>query len=1185
MNRVGKKIARALLVCALGVPLVAEPAFAQPGGAFPQPQQTAPEEAEAAPAPAAPLTPEELEVLGEVEQLYERYAEAAAGHNTRMRTILRNEYEDRKTKLERRYAEKIDSAAKQERERRLAAIALLEKFIQDYPSHEQFTPDAMFRLADLYLDKANYDFEQSFDLFAEAPLPDEADPAAEGDGGFTGMRADYSKSLELWTQISTRFPEYRQRAGVLYLLAYYLNEIGETRPALQVARGLVCASKYDPMATPEPAPDKEAVRRLLGATDKAPYVDIYADCQPVKSETELQQDAWARIVGDIHFTTPGELNQAISAYSRVASDPESPFYDEALYKLAWSYYRNDDFLEGIEAFDKSIVHYDKLVAEGGEPLELRQEALQYIAISFTDPWSVDEQPDPQRSFDRAYDFYDDRLDEPHVRDVFVQLGDTFMLLEAYTQAADSYRIAVNEWPLHPTNPEVHQKIVNAFERLGDSTLADEEAARLASRYAPGTEWFEANETNREAMESQQRIGERMLRAAAENTHKSAQQARQDYVADPTPENKQRYLELYASAADLYRRFLETYPTSEFAYEFTYRLGETLYFSERYEEAIPHYTWVRDHRDLSSARFEKAARSIVQAHEAILERAVAAGTVQEPPIPGIEELRAMPAPIQPIAVPAEYANLQRALDEYQRLVSDPQTAPQMGYEAGLISYRHLDLDDAEARFQFTFQKFCGTTEAVQAKDALLAIYEARGQDDKFKETNDTFISSQCGTEEDVQLAKAQNRSKEFREAEDRFADGQYADAAIEFYRYYKTAPADDPSRPIALYNSAIAYERSGKPKTSVYLFQEFTQNPDPAFRKSEYYLPALYLTAVSYYKAFDYDKAVETYLDVVKAADEKGRKPPAGDRTLEQIKLDALFNAALLRELDRVYQDPRGQKGTGAASLYARYAELEPDRRKADRARWAVARVWRQAGNLNQLERAYTQWRREYGRDPGNGDDYVFTFYDLAKQNEKKGNSRAANKFKSETLKAWNDVGQPKGTAASDMAAEFAFEQAEAYYDKQFTPHKIKRAPTTKKQADRVLDELDALANRTKQKYLDLAKYESGPYGLAALVRVGDVLFFQGLKIAEIPVPKDIERLDARAPEQGILFQYQDAIAALVKPLEEAAKVQWVKVVDAGKQQGVSNEWTQLAQERLHDFVSQDEFPVLRPALREGTETP
>ncbi len=172
-----------------------------------------------------------------------------------------------------------------------------------------------------------------------------------------------------------------------------------------------------------------------------------------------------------------------------------------------------------------------------------------------------------------------------------------------------------------------------------------------------------------------------------------------------------------------------------------------------------------------------------------------------------------------------------------------------------------------------------------------------------------------------------------------------------------------------------------------------------------------------------------------------------------------------------------------------------------------------------------------------------------------------------------------------MAAEFAFEEADRWYSRNFTPFRIKKAPKTKKEADKILGKLDSLAAQSKQRFLDLGKYESGPYGLAALTRVGDVLYFQAIKLTEIPIPKEIERLDARFPEKEILFQYQDAITKLVKPLEEAAKQQWQKVVSVGKSQGVANEWTQLAQERLHDFVSQDEFPVLRKPMAEGTESP
>ncbi len=1191
MNALGKSLLSAALLGMLAQSVNAQPA------PNPAPDPAAPVATDA-PSPAVPVpvptvvppivpgpthTPEELELLAEIEQDLVRYEASANQHHKRVQTILSSEYKDRKGQLEARYAAKIANAEEQEYARRMSAIALLEKFVVDYPDHKKFTPDAMFRLADLYLEQAEYDFEKSFDEEADMAEPDFSADIDDDDVG--AASADYSKPIATWEAIATKFPGYRQKASTLYLLAYYLKQTEVERKALQVFRGLVCANKYDPMAEPEPAPDLAAARAALGEPASATPSNKYDGCEAITDNKELLHDAWVRGIGDIHFLTAGELGSAIESYKRVADDPESRFYDEALYKLAWSYYRNDDFIEGIEAFDKSVVFSDGLVAKGGEPLDLRPEAIQYIAISFTDPWSVEEEPDPVRSYDRAYDFYKDRLTERHVRDVFIQLGETFIILEAYTQAADSWRLALKNWPLEPDNPEIHQRMVTAFEEMGDTDLAADEAGRLAATYAPGTAWYNANETNREAMDSQRRIGERMLRAAAESTHKAAQNARQEWVVDSTEENKARYLELYLKAARLYERFLKENPTSDVSYEFTYRLGEVLFFAEHYNEAIPHYVWVREHRHLSEERFEKAARSVVQCYEKKLDKLIAEQSVVEPPLPSIEELLAMPKPIAAMSIPQSYRDLQGALDEYQKLVTDPQTAPNMGYAAALISYRHLDLADAEARFKVTLDRFCGSSQSVKSKDALLAIYEAQGEDEKFKQTNADFISSKCGSDSDVALAQSQNRSKEFREAAGLFEAKQYAEAAKAFYKFYKTAPADDPNRPIALYNGAIAYDKSGKPKTAVYLFKEFTESTNPAFRNSEYYLPALYLTAVSYYRAFDYDNAVSVYLDVVKAAADPKRKPPAGDRTAKGMQLDALYNAAILRELDRVYKDPRSAKGTGAASLFQRYAALETDSRKADRALFAVARVWKGAKNLRMQERAYKAWRAKYGNLPINASDYVFTYYDMAKQYEKAGKTRDAIKAKAATLSAWVKVGSPKNSVGGDLAAEFAFEKAEVNYNRKFAPFKIKRAPKTEKEAKKVLGDLVKYANDAQQAYLDLAKFESGPWALAARVRVGDVRYFQALKIAEIPTPKEIIQLDDRFPDKDYLIKYEDAINGMVAPLEEQARTQWETVTVAAKQQGISNEWTQLAQERLHDFVSQDEFPVLRNALREGTEVP
>jgi cellulose synthase operon protein C len=1129
---------------------------------------------------------EELAEVKALEQDFENYRHAATLHEDRIRAVLYREYLQRKAQLDTKYGDRIRRSEQEHRRRQLDAIAMFEEFLRKYPSHPQFSPDAMFRLADLYVDDADFRYEKAQELAmqgikdgtAQAPGPA---PADGDEVPYEGP--DYSKALGLWRSIVGTFPGYRQRDSTLYLLGYYLGQLGREGESKQAYLGLVCSNKYQPLAQPPPPLTREQIRQRMAIKEK---FTGYDNCETTSDFAELIQEAWVRGIGDAHFNSPGELREAIASYQKVALNKESKYYDEALYKLAWSYYRNDDFIDGIKAFDQSVAYSDKLEQTGKPPLDLRGEAITYIAISFTDPWTAEEQADPVRSLERANAFYQGRYKERHVRDVYDQLGDTFRIIEAYEQSIESWRLILKHYPLHPKNPLVHQKIVAALEAMGNKDAADNEAALLASAYNEGTDWYRANETDREAMEAQGRIGRRMLRATAENTHRAAQIARKDWEANQTSDNRQRYIDLYQRAAALYTTYLETYPDSPEVYEFTYRIADTKFFSEQYQGSIPYYRWVRNHRELSDKYYLKAALSIVQAHQAEVDKQLAAGTLVEPPVPTAEALKRQ-GEVRPMAIPQAYRELQDAYDEYQRLVEDPKTAPTMALAAALVSYRHQHLDDAIARFQVVLKRFCGSAEATRAKDGLLVIYEARGQDDKFKQTNDAFITANCGDEAAISLARAQHRSKEFQQSESLFNRKEYDKAAVAFYRFYKTSPDEDPNLPIALYNSAVAYERSGRPKTAVFLFKEFTQNPSPAFRDSPYYVEALYLTAVAYQKAFDYTSAVDTYLEVVAVASQPGRTDPPGQRSLQQIRLDALFNAALLRELDRVYWDPANQPGTGAVSLYRRYHDAESDRRKKDRALWAIARVYESARDHRNLLATYEEWRKAYGRDPGNEQDYVFTYYNTAKIWEKKGVTKAADRARKETMNAWVTVGRPQGTPTAEMAAESEFYDAEAFYKSRVESFAFNwpKQATNKVKVEAALNEFDRLNDTGQKKFQDIGKYRSPIWGAAALVRIGDIQFFSAQKLINAQAPKEILKLDERYPDRGILDAWQSRIEEIVEPKTQTALNQWKKVVSSAKAEGVSNRWTRLAQERLHDFDNAETYPVLRQDKIGTTEIP
>ena len=1121
--------------------------------------------------PTLQLSPDEKEQLKDVESEYEKFQKAAAEHDARMRTIARREFDTRTTELSAKYADKIAKIEADRGKRHGETIAMLEKFLVNHPDHEQFTPDAMFRLADLYIDLADEEFEARMTEQEKAGKPADSDAA---------QLVDYSRSLALWEQILTKFPAYRQTPSTLYLYAYYTRAKDERR-ALQIFLALACANQFKwNDAPPAPPTREEALKRVSSKTLRDPYAQCTA--YP-NAEVELVRHAWVRGIADLHFAVPGEIDESIAAYLKVADGGnDSKLYAEALYKLAWSFYKRDMMKPSIERFDQSVKLYDAIVAQGGTPaLELRDESIQYISVAFTDPWEGEADTNPTKAFERAKEFYKGRENEPHVRDVWVAMGKAFSDLQAWDQAVDAYRLAIGPpWELNPGNPLVHQEIVNVFELKGDKFAADAAAAELATRYAPGTPWYAANEKDREAMENQRRIAERALYAATRNTHSAATQMRKDYdaAAKKDPQAKADYLAMYTKSVDLYRTFIQTYPESDYIYEFTFLEGEALYWSERYPEAIVAYTWVRDHKDMGTAYYIDSARSILQSYEAEAEKEVAEGKLQPLVVPTIADLKALQQPWSPSPIPDLYLKLQSEYDNYQNVVPDPKAAPGQGINAALISLAYMHVDDAIARFQKVMDKFCGAPEAGKAKDGILAIYEAQSNFDAIEATNKKFIAQKCGDAESIKLAISQNRSLNFSRAADLYANKNYIPAAEAFYRFYKTAPNTDPDLPVALYDAAVSYKLADKPNNALSLFKEFTANSQKNFKESPYYLDAMRLTAASYQSKFDYDGAVRTYLELynlTKVAKSKGIKAPdplPGEqpRSLEEIGLDALFNAALASELNRDFKK--------AIDLYTQYGKVEPDHRKQDRALWSISGIYRQSGDVNSMIETFDKWRRLYGKDQGNDDDYIQTYYDTAALRKKKGQTPQAKAAGQDTINAWKARGSAKGSKGAKLAGEWQLAQAEEYYSATWSPYEIKKAAKTVAEAKAQNVEIEKLKTAAEDKYLALDPYGVAELSMAAKVRYADVQYEYGQKIGNAPIPVPVAKNEA-----AVAAYEAQRDKNLEKYLGEA-KSQWMEVLDLSKRGGLSNQWSRRAQEELgREFPN--EFTSLRQELIQGTDAP
>ena len=85
----------------------------------------------------------------------------------------------------------------------------------------------------------------------------------------------------------------------------------------------------------------------------------YTRCKPRVANSRFASEAWVR-VGEHHFDE-GQLAAAIAAYQQVVrrGPGKNPYYDSALYKLAWAFYRADRYQQAIAHFDRLVLFADK----------------------------------------------------------------------------------------------------------------------------------------------------------------------------------------------------------------------------------------------------------------------------------------------------------------------------------------------------------------------------------------------------------------------------------------------------------------------------------------------------------------------------------------------------------------------------------------------------------------------------------------------------------------------------------------------------------------------------------------------------------------------------------------------------------------------------------------------------------
>ena len=358
----------------------------------------------------------------------------------------------------------------------------------------------------------------------------EAGDTARGDT--TGLgEAETREAIEIYTRLLEQQPGYARADVVLYQLARGWESLGDADKALAY------------------------LDRLVANYPSSPRID----------EAQFRR-------GEILFVAK-RYAEAQGAYEAASAHGErSEFYEQSLYKLGWSLFKQSENEAAIEPFvrvlDLKLVDPAK---PGGvvEPAdlsradrELVQDTFRVLSIGFS-------YVDGQKTLDR---FLSRHAELPYAYLLYSELGDLFVGKQRFTDAADTYRAFVDRYPDHERAPLLQMQAIEAYKKGGFAQLVLDGKEEFVERYRLGSSYWAARTP--EQFPAVARELKTNLTDLAQYYHAEAQRTKKK------PD--------YHEAARWYREFLKSFPDDPTAPETNYLLAETLFESEDFRTAALEY---------------------------------------------------------------------------------------------------------------------------------------------------------------------------------------------------------------------------------------------------------------------------------------------------------------------------------------------------------------------------------------------------------------------------------------------------------------------------------------------------------------------------------------------------------------------------------------------------------------------
>jgi len=845
--------------------------------------------------------------------------------------------------FKRYYQEQMKALHQDKKQLRQITISEGKAFIEQHPE-SKILDKVYMRLAELYYTKAIEDYlvlEQKYDqLLADYEKHRLQERPQE-------PKKDFSKCLEMYDRILQDFPHSNLIDDVIYNKGFIYEEMNELETALKIYQKII---------------------------------DEFTDSRYVP-------EAYMRI-GEYHFNPPqNNIEKAIEIYKEVLAFKDSPRYDEALYRLGWSYYRLNMYPEAVAYFTllADDVERSKILdpAQKYTNPTLRDESVEYIGISFLDYGGVE----------NAASYFRDIGGRNYGLEVLQKIGDVYMEeKEEYEKAINAYQILLSMYPLAPQAPVIQSKLILGYRHLENDMMAYLARKTLFSKYQPESEWWQQNEDS-EAKEKALLLCKKSMEDNISLLYQRANDLTDIDLFRQAVQDSRDYLKFFNSdsnAALIHWNMAVTLDMKLKKHDEAFE--EYLLISERYWES-KHQKWAAENAIALAKEAATNADSLAQIGRD--ETRTVTGTSLE-----TDDRNRFASALRHQAMEMSEADkkLGRAYDNYIMLFPHGKETAIFLANAGALYYNRNQFQKALRYFNTLVRHFPESQDVDYAKYRIMECYFGK-RDFQSSEIVARKLIETAKTAELTRKAKKRLAESIFLNAETLADSGLHLKAGNEYVRVVVEVP-DILFADLALFNGALQYDEAHEFRRAVETYDYLINN----YSRSKYRLDAMNNLALDYGELNEFRNAAISY-----------EKLAAAHQDQEQAK-NSLFNASVFYV--------RAKDWKSAIRVNKDYVRRFPDSEDADDLYFDIAGYHLKLNELDQANQIYGEYAAKYPNSPRVVETHFCrgAFYQQTGQREQAKQEFAFAFEKHEALKAQN-------IEANDyFAAEALFALTELQFD-------------------------------------------------------------------------------------------------------------------------------------------------------------